>query len=81
MQKVNAVENLKVLLLECKNDAIGRFVPCVKDALVNGNEELHVISSRVFCDVAESQVLTDAMFAKNLLPIILENIKSENTSK
>lgn len=81
VQKVNAVENLKLLLLECKTDTITRFVPCVKDALQNGNEELHIISSRVFCDVAESQVLSDTLFAKNLLPIILENIKNDSTGE
>jgi len=79
VQKVNAVENLKVLLQECKGDTLSRFVPCVKSALQNGNEELHVISSRVFCDVAESQVLSGAVFAKHLLPVVLENIKNENT--
>ena len=78
---MNAVENLKVLLQECKGDTLSRFVPCVKGALQNGNEELHVISSRVFCDVAESQVLSGAVFAKHLLPVVLENIKNENTSE
>ena len=78
---MNAVENLKVLLQECKGDTLSRFVPCVKSALQNGNEELHVISSRVFCDVAESQVLSGALFAKHLLPVVLENIKNENTGE
>ncbi|XP_065051752.1 serine/threonine-protein phosphatase 4 regulatory subunit 4-like [Rhopilema esculentum] len=78
VQKVNAVENLKVLLLEYKNDTISKFISCIQESLWNGKEELHIVASRVFCDIAESQVLTGSLYAKTLLPIILENIHNEN---
>ena len=78
VQKVNAVENLKVLLLEYKNDTISKFISCIQESLWNGKEELHIVASRVFCDIAESQVLTGSVYAKTLLPIILENIHNEN---
>ena len=81
MQKINAVEGLKVLLLECRNETINRFLPCVKESLENGNEELHIVSSKVFCDVTESEVLPGAVYAKYLLPIVLENIRNENVGK
>ena len=78
---MNAVENLKSLLSEKQAETLEKFVPCVKDSLHHGTEDLHIVASRVFSDVADSQTLSGAVYARSLLPIILDNISNYNLGK
>ena len=77
VQKINAVENLKSLLSERQADTLQKFLPCIAESLQSGTDELHIVTSRVFCDVADSQTLSGAIYAKSLLEIILDNIGNE----
>ena len=81
VQKINAIENLKLLLIERKNDTLNKFVSCIEECLQESKEEIHIVASRCFCDVAECQVLSGSVYAKSLLPIILQNINSDNLGK